>query len=200
MRLQTSIWLKWTIANIVGVACGWALGDVLSPWNATMAWLAFEVCIWFPRAVVLRHTRERSGWRYLDAWVWFSGELVGAVIGEGLHRLGGSTWRNAGQVFALTAGASVWIVLRVIQQSRGVFREAFLIAILRGLWGFLIASVVIGVTLVLALELGRSTGETTSWISRIISGALLGGLIGSMTGWVFAGFRRWKISSGQLKG
>ena len=135
MQQQISTWLKWTAANTVGVACGWALSEALYSWNGALAWLAFEICIWFPRAIVLHHVRKLGGWQHLDTLVWLSGELVGVAVGEGFHRLGGSAWANIGQVFALTAGASVWIVLWVIRQSRGVLQERFPVTILRGIWG-----------------------------------------------------------------
>ncbi len=199
MQRQISAWLKWTVANSIGVACGWGLSQFLSPWDGILAWLAFEVSIWFSRTIALRHMRELSGWQWLDTCVWLSGELVGAAVGEGFHQFGGSAWASIGQILALTAGASVWTTLWVIRQSRGVSHEAFPITILRGIWGLGIASLVGGVTFTLALELGRGTGETSSWISRTISGALVGGVVGSMTGWVFIRFRRWQISSSHPK-
>ncbi len=126
-RSQLNFWLVWVMANVAGLACGWAFGEALGQIAVRAsgrtigyltAWIVFETIVWLMRWSVLHRLREFGVWRPLDTFIWVVAEAMGWLIGEGLSQVPGPMWVTAGAIWAGLLGASVWIVIWLMRQPR----------------------------------------------------------------------------------
>ena len=200
VRVPLSFWLMWTAANIVGIASGWACGEIAGQATARIvgfrtgqivACVIFEVLVWLTRGAVLRHVQQFSAWKTIDTVVWFSGEAVGWLMGEGFNQTPGPVWATAGAVWAISIGAALWVIMWFMRQPKPSSWWA-IAAVAWALTGFMVGTAIIAIGIAITMEMQQAIGKMVNpFVGWAAAGATLGSFIGATTGLAFVRLLRW---------
>jgi hypothetical protein len=159
-RRQALFWLMWVIANSLGLALGWAVGETLGqlvgktinwPLGITVAWAIFEAATWLMRGIVLFRTRELSAWRPIDTTIWLIAESAGWLFGEGLNEVVGPVWATSGAIWGTLMGAGLLITIWFIKQPKPRTRWWPLAASIWTFFGLAVGSLFISVAMTTTL-------------------------------------------------
>lgn len=185
-----NFWLAWTVANCIGVAAGWMLGEFVGQWYPSLSWIAFQLPVWLMRWAVLSRFSHYQLLNLLDLLIWLTSEAFGYLIGLGIQE-SGSNWLTGGPIFGLTTGAGVWFLFWSVQQVKSRGKRWFLYAFFWAFTGMFLVNIFISIGLVVSLELGELIDQfSIPNLAWGISGAALGLFVGATTGLAMTGFLR----------
>ena len=188
--VKSNFFLVWIFANSVGLALGWAGGESIGELYPSFVWLAFGLPVWGMRLLALKYLGWSSQINPIELMIWVSAEFIGYVFSLGFWE-NGYTWHTVGSIFGSLGGASMWLQLWMIRQTRAPRRRWIFFALGWGFAGFLLATVFWTIGLLIANEaylLAKDLAfPTMVWAG---GGALVGLWIGLGTYLPFLAFRR----------
>ena len=208
---RVAFWWIWLTANSIGLAMGWAFGELLGLQIAqSLGWMygevtAFLICegfIWLVRLGVLSRVRNTKVLSAVEIFVWITAETIGWLAGRLPYNPESLVGITTGSILAYQLGVITWLIIwliRIQQPMRLATKPTsnrFLKSVLR-IFGSLAVFIFMNTGFLLSIITGEGIADHFGlfW-GRVVAGLGTGGIVGALTGWAILSLLRsdvWKM-------